>query len=227
VHLILGNGILAGIVLSISALKSWYGGVRKTHEIALRARRMAGGIFAEIQQPDGGGKAIAALCAMLLLISQGLWLAINYLIGNLVAGITNVNRGLSQLNVDRVPPWGQFIHALEWDRISTGYILLSLVGLTVSYVYAARRRSPDFLIFLFALPGYIYGFCGLAGGALMLIGNIIGHATHHGLYQPWPVVIFVFCAGIIGSLYAIGTRNLFRAPLAIRELWFTTIQTLA
>jgi hypothetical protein len=168
---------------------------------------------------DRGGRVLAVACAVLLLLSQGLWLAMNFFIGNLVSGLTNVNRNLSRLNQARIPPWGQFLHALEWDTVSTAYILVSLAGLAASYVYATRRTPIDNLSVLFALPGYIYGFCGLAGGTLTLIGNIIDHATRHGLYQPWAWVILMYSAGVIGTLYVIGTRHLFRAPAAIRELW--------
>jgi hypothetical protein len=163
------------------------------------------------------GAAIVA--SLLTLTAQGIWLVFNFLIGNVLSGALGVNHALHGLNENIVPTWTQFTASLHWDAVSAGYVLLSTAGLMRSYILAAYRKSANGWGNFFALPGYIYGFCGIFGGTLYLLLNILGHLSHSGMAISWSLAFFILGAGVIGSLYVFACRMVFRAPLLVAEMW--------
>ena len=218
-HLAFGQGVIVFLILSISALQSWYATLKKATVVARSAGAAAGGAISSIRKFDRINRTFTIACSALMLISQGLWLTMNYAIGNLLSALFDVNRGLHNITEGQIPSWSHFLNALRWDAVSEGYVLFSIAGLAASYVYAKRRKSTDGMSMLFGLPGYVYGFCGLVGGTLSLALDAVDHASHHNSYAPAAWIILMYGAGITGTLYAIGCRWLFRAPATVRSLW--------
>jgi hypothetical protein len=210
---------IVALILLARTLYGWYDTLRKAAERSRSAADAAGSAFARMRTMPSSAIGVAVAASLLTLIAQGIWLACNFLVGNVLSGALGVNHKLHGLDENIVPTWSQFTASLRWDSISAGYVLLSIATLVRAYILATRRVSANGWSNLFGLPGYIYGFCGLIGGTLYLGLNLIDHFSHSALAISWRWVIFMLGAGVIGSLYVFACRLVFRAPLLVAEMW--------
>jgi hypothetical protein len=207
------------LLLLVRTLYGWYGAIDAT---ARRGRAFGYAIrrvFARMRTMPRVAIGVSIVAFLLTLAAQGIWLVFNFLIGNVLSGALGVNRALHGLNENIVPTWAQFSMSLHWDAVSAGYVLMSTAGLMRAYILAARRTPANGWGNFFAVPGYIYGFCGLFGGSLYILLNILGHFSHSDRAVSWSLALFIFGAGVIGSLYVFACRMVFRAPLLVLEMW--------
>ncbi len=214
-----GQGVLLSLLMIILALRSWYMTLRDGIEKGRIAIGLSGKMFRHMKRMRRIGLFLLMLSSVIMLSADVMWLLVNYVIGNLLSGAVGLNQGLHLLlNSDLEPSWWQFdglLRLLRMDVISGSYVLLSFFGLAAAYRHANRGTSADGLGNFFALPGYLYGFCGLVGGALSLVANFLSNG--HYASERW--IIFMFGAGVVGSLYVLVCRVVMRAPALIGQMW--------
>lgn len=218
-RLALGPGAILSLIVLILAARSWYQSIRTAFETTKAIAGVAGPTFARLRRMRAAALALAAASTVIMLAAQGIWLLVNYVIGNLLSGLIGTNHALHSLPGDYIPAWAQFIHSLELDPVSEGYVIVSAIALAASYVSAIRGSSAAAIGHMFAVPGYIYGFCGLVGGALTLILYLF-HVKAGFVTTAW--ITLMFGAGVVACLYVLSCILVFGAPALVSELWSGT-----
>lgn len=211
----LGPGAVLSLIMLMLALRSWYQTFQTAYEkgrIVANSTRTA---VNHMRQMHRAALAIAAISTLITLLAQGIWLVVNYIIGNLLSALLGVNYALHNTPADYIPSWSQFFHSLQLDPVSAGYLIASAVAIIASYIPATRGLSKV-IGQVFAIPGYIYGFCGLAGGLLTLI-LFVFHVHAGFITAAW--IILMLGAGVVACFYVVSCFMVITASEMVSNLW--------
>jgi hypothetical protein len=109
--------------------------------------------------------AVATTVAIVLL--EIFWLFWVFVIGNLVS-LALSQRNTSILRFDPIHPLAT-AGVLEWDRVSTIYMLIALGMLVVARRYYRREYGSEFLAFVVAAPALLAGGLAALGVVIRLV----------------------------------------------------------
>ena len=85
VRWLLGQGVLAGLLLSVKKVYDWYRAGADTLERAKRAAGAAVDLSSRVRKMQTYGFIAAAFSTVAMLFAQAMWLSFNFLLGNLLA----------------------------------------------------------------------------------------------------------------------------------------------
>ena len=210
---------IVGLLLVVRILYGWYDSAKKTAERGMTIAHGAQRALAHTRTMSGGAIGVAITASLATLIAQGLWLVLSFLIGNWLSEAVGVNHGLDGIHRNAIPTWTQYTRALHWDGVAAGYVLFSLTIIIRAYVLAMRGDHANGWIYLFGLPGYLYGILEIPGGTIYVVLNLVRYFSHKPLAIAWHLPIFMIASGIAGLLYWLACRLVFRAPLLLTEMW--------
>jgi hypothetical protein len=167
-----------------------------------------------------------------VVILEVVWLFCVFAVGNLVS-LTFGQRDETVLQFDPLDPLGT-AHVLQWDAISTSYVLVALATLLVARRTYHREYGAESLGFVVAVPAVLVGiFIGL-GVAIRLIVVVLawlfeGSTALDAGFWTWLIILagagayIGFCllalrlAVFVGNLWFGDVHNGGRRPLAPRQ----------
>jgi uncharacterized protein YggT (Ycf19 family) len=215
IRMLLGPGLASGLILLAMAAYSWWKAAKDTAKISRIVVEVTKTTGRRMRRLDRIGRLLAVSAAAVMAIAQAAWLFGNYVIGNLLSQAVGID---TKFPANYLPTWREFWDSLHGSPVTDVYLLISVVGLAYAFVRARQNKDVQVLSSLFGLPGYIYGFCGFVGGSLTLLLYIFG-VDGDFVNVPW--IIFMYCAAVVGVVYAASCHLVLGAPAIVTQFWTT------
>lgn len=189
------------VLLLVWGLYSWYSTAKdvagrgaQLHGASRRAREW-------MRDTPPVARRLALAGTVLMLITQSLWLATTYVVGNVISVMFLYNKKINQ-SVGAPPPTvSQMFHALQLDAVSGTYLAIAVAGLVVSYRNALRSNSGEAaqgIGCLLGVPGYASAGLGFLYFALALFLKEVAHSAGYTTSEIW----LSLAVTIAGATYA-------------------------
>jgi hypothetical protein len=202
-----GPGAIVGAFVILNFIVGWAGAARIGHSAGVHVHRWARNAAARrTRQPRGNVQGRTALTLAVLVLQTG-WVALAYYVGNSIAILVDGTRG------DAFPSISNVLGSLRWDAYSYAWLGMSI--LLLLFAYLGSESVTGLLGFLVMAPGYVYGFCGLVGGALNSVTLVTGIDSTVNV----SMLVYMFTFGVGGVLYVVATRYSLDASTWARTLW--------
>jgi hypothetical protein len=201
VVLVFGHGLVWFLFQCFTWLTSWWTVAKKSARaggVLIDAGRGTAARLSKVTPIRRLGLVFGGLAGVAL---QLVWLAINFFIGNLVAGALGRRPDVS---ADSLPHAADIGRLLIFDDISEVYLVAAALALVWTWVCAYRRRDAHRPLTPFLVPAYVYLVFGVLGGIATTAQWLLsrGHAPN-GAQPVW--IIVMFGSAIISALYIMAT----------------------
>lgn len=207
---IFGPGAIVAAFLLFNFISAWFGITKVGYRTSKRIRREARGAGERTTDyliRNLGGRVVLTLVLFFL---QAAWVSLAYYVGN------SISIAVNSASYQQFPTVSGVLSSLRWDMYSEVWLGLSAFTLLSSYFWSLSVTR--FLQFLLIVPGMIYGFCGLIGGALNTVTMLTGIDPS---MKP-AILVYMFTFGVAGTFYVFATLYALSASEWIKRVWSAT-----
>ncbi|MGH3940191.1 MAG: hypothetical protein ACRDTG_16475 [Pseudonocardiaceae bacterium] len=205
--------VVVFLYLMVTAVAAWYKAAVTAIKLGKVGHSSAVRLFMRISQHSRGYRAVGVALSVAVVLIQVMWAYLAYVAGNAISRVAGVSEDvdLSRLTVD------QFVRSLNWDWVSTGYVLLCAAALVHTYRYPRYRRNRTVATIL-SLPAYPIALFGTLGATWIML-DYLGMGNMYSNNFTKGEVILAYAMGATSIAYIIATRAALNTPGLVANYW--------